>query len=313
MLPAVGAALLAGSGTAAQAARGTVNPVHNSTPSPATVRACLAPRASIHGCDVQALLDIDAARRGEGIAPISLPGDFFTLSIPERLLAIADLERVDRGLVPVLGLTARLDAAAAQAARAEADPIGPEGYSWGSNWAGGTRSTVFDDFSWMYDDGFGSQNLACRGPNDGGCWGHRDNILAAFETPVAMGAGAYRTSLTELLVAGYRPAGGGSEADPLLAPTWAQIAQTLPIGVATRSLRLARRARTAHLRIWASGEAMSVTATIAAGASAWSVSPGRCALAAGSACTLTVAAPRHHGRATLVLSGPNGRQTVPLS
>jgi hypothetical protein len=303
--------LLAGSGTAL-AVRRAQNPMRNSAPSPATVRACLAPRYSVRSCDMHALADVDLARRSEGVAPISLPGDFFSLSTAERLLALADLERVDRGLAPVLGLTARLDAAAAQAARAQADPTGPNGYSWGSNWAGGTRSTVFDDFSWMYDDGFGSQNLACRVPNAGGCWGHRDNILAPFQAPVAMGASASGTSLTELLVADYQPAATGS--DPLLGPTWAQIAKTLPVGVSQRAIRLGG-ARTARTSIWASGEPMSVTATISPGrgAAAWSVTPTRCQLAPGSACTLTLAAPRRHGQATLVLSGPNGRQSVPLS
>lgn len=309
--------LLAGSGTAI--ATPAENPAHNSTPSPATVRACLTPRASTRSCDARALLDIDAARRIEGIAPMSLPDDFQSLSLPERLLALVDLERVDRGLPPVVGLTLQLDAAAQEAADTEADPTGPEGFSWGSNWAGGTRSTVFDDFSWMYDDGFGSQNLACHSPSDSGCWGHRDNILAAFDTPVAMGAGVERASLTELLVARYQPVVTGT--DELLAPTWAQIARTLPIRSSQRSIHLARGARKARLRIWASGEAMSVTATIAgatgvggtAHGASWSVAPTHCQLAAGSACTLTVTAPAHHRRATLVLAGPNGRRTIRLS
>lgn len=320
--------LLAGSGAAI--AMPAENPAHNSTPSPATVRACLAPRASTRSCDAHALLDVDSARRGEGVGPMSLPGDYQSLSLPERLLALVDLERVDRGLSPVVGLTRQLDAAARQAAVAEADPTGPEGFSWGSNWAGGTRSTVFDDFSWMYDDGFGSQNLACRSPSDSGCWGHRDNILAAFEAPVAMGAAAVGVSLTELLVARYQPVTTG--ADTLLMPTWAQIARTLPIGVSPRSVHLTNGARTARLRIWASGEAMNVTAAIAGatsargtiaraigaggatrGAASWSVVPTHCQLAAGFACTLTVTAPARHRRATLVLAGPNGRQTVKLT
>jgi hypothetical protein len=287
------------------------NPSQNSAPSDATVRACLTPRAPVAGCDAHALADVDAARRGEGIAPMTLPGDFASLSVPERLLALVDLERVDRGLPRALGLTRQLNAAAQRAAAAETDPIGPSGYSWGSNWAGGSRSTAFDDFSWMYDDGFGSQNLACRSPIDSGCWGHRDNILAPFEGAVAMGAGARATSLTELLVADYAPVAAGT--DPLLAPTWAQIAQTLPIGVATHAVHLARGARTARLTIWASGESMSVTATIASAASDWSVAPTRCTLAAGSACTLKLRATARHGRGTLALSGPNGRQTIPLS
>ncbi len=246
---------------------------------------------------------------------MSLPGDFASLSVPEQLLALADIERVDRGLPPAAGLTRRLDLAAQAAAAAASDPIGPSGYSWGSNWAGGIRSTVLDDFSWMYDDGFGSQNIACGNPSASGCWGHRNNILASFEAPIGMGAGAHGSSLTELLVAAYRPLADGTES--LLSPSWAQIAQTLPIGVAARTVHLGHGARTARLRIWASGEAMSVSASIAVGsghgASPWSVAPAHCQLAAGTTCTLTITATVRHPRATLSLSGPNGRQTVQLS
>ena len=34
----------------------------------------------------------------------------------------------------------------------------------------------------MYDDGYGSGNLACEHPSDGGCWGHRQNILVDRST-----------------------------------------------------------------------------------------------------------------------------------
>jgi hypothetical protein len=308
---ALAAPPLAEPATAAAAPAG--NPPQNSAPSAATVRACLTPHTPIANCDTHALADVDAARRGEGVAPMTLPGDFAALPVPQRLLALVDLERVDRGLPPALGLTGRLNAAARRAAAAETDPIGPSGYSWGSNWAGGTRSTVFDDFSWMYDDGFGSQNLACQSPTDSGCWGHRDNVLASFEASVAMGASVHAASLTELLVGAYQPAANG--ADPLLSPTWAQIAQTLPVGVSVRAVHLSRGARVTRLRIWASGEAMSVTAAIAAGhdVSAWSVAPAHCQLTAGSGCTLSLRTGARHRRATLVLSGPNGRQSIPLS
>jgi hypothetical protein len=140
------------------------NPSHNRPPSRATLVACLSSRGSPGACDAHALADIDRARRGEDLAPMTLPGDYKSLSVPERLLAIADLERVDRRLAPVTGLTRALNAAAREGAVHADDPFGPEGYAWGSNWAGGTRSPLFDDFVWMYDDSLGSGNIACNNP-----------------------------------------------------------------------------------------------------------------------------------------------------
>lgn len=294
-------------------ARFVGDPARNHTPSRATELACLTPGSSQRTCDGRVLGDIAVARRSEGLAPMSLPGDFAALAAPLQLLALVDLERVDHGLPPAIGLTRRLDARAQEGAKVEQDPFGPDGYSWGSNWAAGASSTVFDDFSWMYDDGAGSGNLDCAAPGDPGCWGHRENILGSYRAPIAMGAGSHGTSLTELFVGDYLPAMEGSS-DPVLAPSWKQIAQTLPVGVSTDKLHLAPHASGARLTVWASGEPMLITATIAGGASTWSVSRKSCQLAAGSSCNLRIGAAqgrRHRG--SLELTGPNGARTVALS
>lgn len=205
------------------AAGNLAKPSHNLAPSRGTLHACLMPNGGGHSCEVHAKADIARAHRREGLAPLSLPRGFAKLSRAEQLLAVSDGERVQRGLAPALGLTGQLDAAAHAAAITEQDPLGPAGYSWGSNWVGGVRSPLFADFLWMYDDGPGSGNSDCARAGEPGCWGHRQNILARFEEPVAMGAGAHGTSLTELFVGGYRPAlAEGS--DPLLSPNWAQLA-----------------------------------------------------------------------------------------
>jgi hypothetical protein len=218
-LSSVGLAL--GIATAA-GANNLANPSHNLGPSRGTLHACLMPNGGGHSCEAHAKADIARAHRREGLAPLSLPRGFAKLSRAEQLLAIGDGERVQRGLAPALGLTGQLDAAAHAAAITEQDPLGPEGYSWGSNWVGGVRSALFADYLWMYDDGPGSGNSDCARAGEPGCWGHRQNILARLEEPIAMGAGAHGTSLTELLVGGYRPAlAGGS--DPLLSPNWAQL------------------------------------------------------------------------------------------
>jgi hypothetical protein len=199
------------------------HPSHNVVPSRATLLACLTANGGRHNCEAHTRAEIARAHRREGLAPLSLPRRFAKLSRTEQLLAIADGERVERGLAPSLGLTGRLDAAAHSAAVSEQDPLGPAGYSWGSNWAGGARSPLFADFLWMYDDGPGSGNGDCVQAGEPGCWGHRDNILAPLDEPLAMGAAAHGKSLTELFVGGYLPALSGG-ADPLLSPSWAQLA-----------------------------------------------------------------------------------------
>ena len=49
---------------------------------------------------------IDAARRREGVGPMVLPSNVQRLTTAEQLFIVIDLERVDRGLAPYLGLTA---------------------------------------------------------------------------------------------------------------------------------------------------------------------------------------------------------------
>jgi hypothetical protein len=204
------------------------DPATNISPSRATFEACDA-AADSAGCISSALADIDAARASEGVKPMQLPDDFASLSVPQQLLVVTNLERVDRGLAPIAGLAADLDSAAASAAAADEDPMLKHfnGTELASNWAGGISSTLVADFVWIYDDGPGSGNLDCRQPGDSGCWGHRHNILYQFDNPVAMGVGyaantSYGPSITELFIGGDTATGPG-QADALLAPTWRQL------------------------------------------------------------------------------------------
>ena len=209
----------------------TSEPATSSSPSQATFQACGGAPDSA-GCIRSALSDIDAARAAEGVGPMALPGDFASMDVPQQLLVVTNLERVDRGLAPVAGLAADLDSAAASAAAADQDPMLKHfnGTMLASNWAGGMSSTLLADFVWMYDDGPGSGNLDCRHAGDSGCWGHRHNILHQYDNPVAMGAGyaahtRYGPSLTELFIGGDTATGPG-EADALLAPTWHQLSHS---------------------------------------------------------------------------------------
>ncbi len=136
-----------------------------------------------------ALALIDYCRARQGVGPLHLPSNFAGLSVPEQMLVIIDLERVNRGEVPVAGLTAALDRRAQQAAAAGVDPD----VGFGDIWEGGPTSTAEADYGWMYDDGYAGVNVDCGAPGQPGCWGHRDIILADnLPGPMVAGGGFLR-------------------------------------------------------------------------------------------------------------------------
>lgn len=144
-------------------------------------------------CDAYVLKALDAARAGEHLDAVSLPSNWFSLTDPEQLFVLADLERTARGLPPYLGLNAQLSAAAQLAANADSDPALAPGFAvahdrsgaplMGAAWASG-MTTLGSDFLWMYADGWGDSpsgtpNTACTSPGAAGCWAHRDALLGA--------------------------------------------------------------------------------------------------------------------------------------
>jgi hypothetical protein len=188
---------------AAARARVSRDPQVNRTLTQSTLWTCETAPAGA-SCINSVLTAINRARAGEGVRPLRLPQGFAALAVPQQLLAIANLERTDRGLIPALGLSRSLDQTALVAARANQDPIPNPFYgnAYGSNWAGGIGSTLAVDFLWMYDDGAGSSNIDCHSASDPGCWGHRNNILYPYQAPLAMGAAISGTSMTEVFVGG---------------------------------------------------------------------------------------------------------------
>ncbi|MHB1975179.1 MAG: hypothetical protein ACYCR4_13010, partial [Acidimicrobiales bacterium] len=117
-------------------------------------------------CTQSVLSSLDAARAREGVAPMVLPTNWSGLSPAEQLFTLADLERVDRGLPPYVGLAPELDAAALSAAHAGTDPVwqSPLAASEASTWAGNEVSTLAAEYDWVYDDGYGSANVDCTSP-----------------------------------------------------------------------------------------------------------------------------------------------------
>ena len=92
---------------------------------------------------------------------MSLPSNCPSLTPPEQLFVLTDLERIDRGLPPISGLAANLNAYAQAGANAGTDPpFPPYGSTAGSTYAS-TSSLGTALAMWMYDDGPGGTNVDC--------------------------------------------------------------------------------------------------------------------------------------------------------
>jgi hypothetical protein len=144
-------------------------------------------------CNSTIIKAIDAARKSEPLAaiPASFNLSAFDALTPERqVFAIADIERTARGLPPMAGMTAQLDAIAQSASNSQGDPstslplhltTGGTATTYGSNWAEGTANGLGSDYFWMYDDGLNSPNATCTKSDESSCWGHRENVLYNYE------------------------------------------------------------------------------------------------------------------------------------
>jgi hypothetical protein len=187
------------------------DPAANIPPSPNFLSDCAANAYDdSQGCVTATVQAIDNARAHEGVGPMNLPSNWYSLSVTQQTFVMTDLERVARGMAPTSEMASNLEGAAQQGASANQDPSPPAGYpysQWGSNWAGEMGNPLEALYYWMYDDGLGSSNIECTASNTSGCWGHRHNVLMAMAChPCVMGVGydahAYNgtPSLTELMV-----------------------------------------------------------------------------------------------------------------
>ncbi|MGH9080779.1 MAG: hypothetical protein ACRDYE_12035, partial [Acidimicrobiales bacterium] len=160
----------------------TANPGQNIGPNPNFLGACY-PHNTGSACMSQVEQATTAARATESLGSMSLPGNFGSLTPAEQLFVVTDIERVDRGLPPFVGLDDSLDADALAGAQGNTDPgpsLAPAGMhviAWGSNWAE-NGNPLGSNYFWMYDDGPNSGNIDCTAAGQPGCWGHRDNILS---------------------------------------------------------------------------------------------------------------------------------------
>ena len=95
---------------ASESATGIPDPAHNVAAVPDYTAVCADTGLDDSTpCTEAALAAINHAHALEGVRPMVLPASFTTLTVPQQLFVAVDLERVDRGLPPFLGLTTGLD------------------------------------------------------------------------------------------------------------------------------------------------------------------------------------------------------------
>jgi hypothetical protein len=289
------------------------NPAANISPAPGYFGPCGSLAAPNPLCP-SGLTTIYGDRQAEGVSPMSLPSNYPSLTPPEQLFVLTNLERIDRGVPPISGLSANLDAYAQAGANAGSDPgFPPTATSGGSTYAS-TSSIGTALAMWMYDDGPGGTNVGCPPSGGGQCWDHRDIILGSYASPSLMGVG-YGNGTTQLFVGG----------DTVDAPyfTWAQEIPLLPVGVfpvgplpyGINDSVLPGQSQTSTIQVWASGAYMNVTAALSGGGGAFHLSNASCDLPAGGSCNLVLTfTPPSLGAfsATLIVTGPYGIQYVPL-
>lgn len=151
-------------------------------------------------CEHAALHALNHARETLHLGAYVVPSGFTKMAPGRQWLILSNLDRAAYHLLPISGIAAQLNAIARSGAGARTDPNpwpllqslqGQAQIGFGSNWAGGQPNGLVAYFGWMYDDGFGGENIDCKTATAAGCWGHRQNILSFATGPVlTMGAAA---------------------------------------------------------------------------------------------------------------------------
>jgi len=208
MISLLAAAMLASPGASAAFAAGSpfANPASN-LPTPNGLSGAGSPCTPSGGdrwaaCNNILLAAINAAQVKEHRRGFTLPTNFLKLSPAQQLFVWVNLERISRGVPPLVGLSPYLSAAAAAGAKEGRGPkfetsYGPvevaanvaDGeYEWSAFEGGGSSMPMAGGlvFALMYQDGWGgpsfgpfgqTMNYACKSPKAAGCWQDRDDLL----------------------------------------------------------------------------------------------------------------------------------------
>jgi len=160
------------------------------------------------------LQSFNACRAKEGVGPLVLPRNWTTLTQSEQEFVLINLERVNRGLAPIVGLSSALNVLAATGAATGDDPAFPShGISGGGGIWAQASSAIGATYEWMYDDGSNGYDVNSDCPPGGGsgCWLHRDIILWNGHGPLVAGAasdgGGDHGSYAFEVLSGYSTAG----------------------------------------------------------------------------------------------------------
>jgi hypothetical protein len=144
------------------------------------------------GCqtDAQCLSDVNGVRAAEEqLAPLVLPTNWTTLTLPQQVFVATNLERVSRGLTPIPNLVNTYDADVQTGVSTDMDPDlsdftngGNVTWTWESIWAGAFPAVWGAMYGWEYNDGYNpppafTANVDCTSATAQGCWGHRQAIL----------------------------------------------------------------------------------------------------------------------------------------
>jgi hypothetical protein len=246
-------------GVTAAGADPLADPAASIAPSFAFTSTCsgsLGSQSALDACISAAVPDFDAARASEGLAPIVLPDDFDTLPVPAQLLALVNVERADRDLLPAAGLSSSLDQLVAG---------GGDGASTSAS-----SSSLLAVFDWLYDGGPG--------------WSDRHALLADLSGPIVAGA-SFTNGVPAIELV-------GSDSSDIVdqTPTWQQISSTITFGVdpAGTSITVGTGKSGTLTATVTSGETALLTVGMIVGAPAWSVAPKTCQTVPGTSCSFTL-------------------------
>jgi hypothetical protein len=168
---------------------------------------------------------LDKARSRVHLPPYALPADFPSLPPPRQLFILVNLDRIQYGLPPFPGMTARLDHDALVSGVWRADDQHPSNTTgltaWWPGWAGAFSNAPMAYEVWVWDDGLGSTNPRCTRHDHSRCWGHRHSVLWRYGSNLAMGAAAGRDSRHRRSYA-YLFVGGNARYKPVYTYTWQQ-------------------------------------------------------------------------------------------
>jgi hypothetical protein len=176
------------------AGTGSCNAAGNRCQSPCHPTAAFVYNAS-HACTDVLLSAINQAQAAEGLPGFVLPSNYFSLSATRQMFVLINLERISRGVPPLVGLSPYLSSTATTAASHSDDPpfqtsygpvqvwappSGNGNYAFGGAWGGGSVNAADVVFGWFYGDGFGNgwpTFPGCEGPKGTMCWWHREELL----------------------------------------------------------------------------------------------------------------------------------------